>query len=72
MANYKTDVPFNQNTLPYDWANGGTRTNNDLLIKYGLPTTINVWADVNIIKGFGVNVAAQINPIPQKGITYTI
>lgn len=67
LKDIKTDQPFTQNTMHYDWPRLGTRLNNDSTFKMWLPTTINVWADVNIIKGFGVNVAAQINPIPQKG-----
>jgi len=66
LANIKESNPFDQNTLHYTWLNAGTPLNNNSTFKMWLPTTINVWADVNIIKGFGVNVAAQINPIPQK------
>ncbi len=64
----KSGDNFNENTLHYDWLNQGTLVNNESTFKMWLPTTINVWADVNIIKGFGVNVAAQINPLPKKGL----
>ncbi|MEN9448681.1 MAG: hypothetical protein RJA25_1971 [Bacteroidota bacterium] len=67
MKDVKSDEPFNQNTMFYDWKNMGTTINNNSTFKMWLPTTINTWIDVNIIKGFGVNIAAQINPIPQKG-----
>ena len=63
----KSGDQFNENTLLYNWLNQGTQANNESTFKMWLPTTINVWADVNIVKGFGVNVAAQINPLPQKG-----
>lgn len=53
----KSGDKFNENTLHYDWLNQGTLVNNESTFKMWLPTTINVWADVNIIKGFGVNVS---------------
>lgn len=62
----KSGESFNQSTLFYDWYNQGSAANNESTFKMWLPATINIWADVNIIKGFGVNVAAQINPIPMK------
>ena len=62
----KSGENFNENTLLKDWLDQGTPANNDNTFKMWLPTTINFWADVNIIKGFGVNVAAQINPLPQN------
>lgn len=66
LGDVKSTDPFDQNTMHYTWQQLGTQLNNDNTFKMWLPTTINIWADVNIIKGFGVNVAAQINPIPQK------
>lgn len=67
LGDVKSDEPFNQNTLHYDWQQLGTPLNSNKTFKMWLPTTINVWADINIVKGLGVNIAAQINPIPQKG-----
>ena len=54
--------------MHYDWPRLGTPLNNDSTFKMWLPTTINVWADVNIVKGFGWMLQLQINPIPQKEI----
>ncbi len=62
----KSGEKFNANTLLYDWLNKGTRVSeDDGTFKMWLPTTINLWADLNLYKGLGVNVAAQINPIKQ-------
>ena len=70
LNDYRTGDNFNENTLHYNWAQGGDSTSvaQSSTFKMWLPTTINVWADINIIKGFGVNVAAQINPLPKKGL----
>lgn len=63
----KSGETFTENTLLYDWLNQGVKDPNDNgTFKMWLPTTINVWGDINIYKGLGVNVAAQINPLPQK------
>jgi outer membrane protein OmpA-like peptidoglycan-associated protein len=68
IQNLRSGDPFDQNTLLNDWKaeSGNVVDSSSTSFKMWLPTTINVWADVNIIKGFGVNVAAQINPIPMK------
>ena len=62
----KSGDAFDQNTLHYTWLNEGAPVNNNKTFKMWLPTTINVWADLNLYKGLGVNIAAQINPIPMK------
>ncbi len=68
ITDFRTGDQFNQNTVLEDWrvAPGTFPGSQDRTFKMWLPTTINIWADINIIKGFGVNVAAQINPIPSK------
>ncbi len=63
----KTGELFNENTLFENWRNLGTKSATDQrTFKIWLPTTINTWIDLNLYKGIGINVAAQINPIPQK------
>ncbi|MDB5227191.1 MAG: hypothetical protein JWN78_1384, partial [Bacteroidota bacterium] len=68
IKDFRTGDNFDQNTLLNDWKNepGNIIDSSNRTFKMWLPTTINLWVDVNIIKGFGVNVAAQINPIPMK------
>lgn len=67
ITEFTTTEKFDQNTLFTTWLNGGTKdANNSSIFKMWLPTTINAWADFNLYKGMGVNVAAQINPIPQR------
>lgn len=55
---------FTAKTLLYSWLNQGTKVaTDDGTFKMWLPTTINLWADLNLYRGLGVNLAAQINPI---------